>query len=365
MTYKHIRCILTALTICAVSSGATAQTTRSFSADKTNEYALVYTLPQTAVDITIETEHTVTRPGEFSNYARRYLGITDAITTPSNTVRTKSVTIVPRGIAGGADSRWQVQFKSGSNVSMLLTESGLPVAVNTDSVGTAETPVLPVAVDAKPTALEGDAARQAVTQDMTRSSSLSKKAELAAQRIFELRETRSDLLSGNADNPPADGKAMQLVLDNLAAQEAALTAMFAGTTQTYTRVTTLPYIPGTKESREILARISPTDGVVAADDLSGAPVYIELSQVTKAELPVNEKGEAKRFPKGGLAYTIPGHAVIAVSYDGTVIAQKPLTLAQLGVTFGINPALFTDKKAPAYAIFDTTTGAITALGAIE
>lgn len=360
----NLRTAITSMAICAALVTA-AQTTRSFTADKTNEYALVYSLPRTVLDITIETVHTATLPGEFSNYAKRYLGITDAITTPSNSVRVKSVTIIPRGIPGGADSRWQVQFKNGSAASMLLTETGIPLAVNTDSIASTNAVTLPVAVDAAPTPLESDAARQAVTQDMTRSSSISKKAELAAQRIFELRETRSDLLSGNADNPPADGKAMQLVLDNLAAQEAALTAMFAGTTQTYTRVTTLTYTPGTTESREILARVSPTEGIVPADDLSGAPIYISLTNIAKAEMPVTEKGEPKRFPKGGLAYTIPGTASVTLTYDGATITHKDLTLAQLGVVFGINPALFSDKKAPAYATFDPTTGAITALGAIE
>lgn len=361
---RTIRTVITSIAICAALV-TSAQTTRSFTADKTNEYALVYSLPRTVLDITIETEHTVTRPGEFSNYANRYLGITDAITTPTNSVRIKSITIVPRGIPGGADSRWQVQFKNGSAVSMLLTDAGIPLAVNTDSIAATQTTTLPVAVDAAPTPLEGEAARQAVTQDMTRSSSISKKAELAAQRVFELRETRSDLLSGNADNPPADGKAMQLVLDNISAQEAALTAMFAGTKQTYTHVTTLTYTPGTAESREILARVSPTEGIVPADDLSGAPIYISLTDIAKAEIPINEKGEPKRFPKGGLAYTIPGTASVTLTYDGTTIAGKSLTLAQLGVVFGINPGLFSDKKAPAYATFDPTTGAITALGAME
>ena len=360
----NIRTAITSIAICAAMVTA-AQTTRSFTADKTNEYALVYSLPRTVLDITIETEHTVTRPGEFSNYANRYLGITDAVTTESNSVRIKSVTIVPRGIPGGADSRWQVQFKNGSSVLMLLTDAGIPLAVNTDSIAGAQAVTLPMAVDAAPTPLEGEAARQAVTQDMTRSSSISKKAELAAQRIFELRETRSDLLSGNADNPPADGKAMQLVLDNLSAQEAALTAMFAGTKQTYTRVTTLTYTPGTAESREIFPGVPPPEGIVPADDLSGAPIYISLSDIGKAELPVTEKGEPKRFPKGGLAYTIPGTASVTLTYNGATIAYKDLTLAQLGVVFGINPALFTDKKAPAYATFDPATGAITALGTIE
>ena len=107
---------------------------------------------------------------------------------------------------------------------MLLTADGRPLTINTEEVAEQAQPELPTAQAAAPTPLETEAARQAMTQDMVRSSSVSKRAELAAQRIFELRDMRSDLLSGQSDNPPADGQAMQLVLDNLAGQEAALTA---------------------------------------------------------------------------------------------------------------------------------------------
>ena len=42
-----------------------AQTTQKLTANKANEYGLIYSLPQTVLDITIEAERTVKRPGEF------------------------------------------------------------------------------------------------------------------------------------------------------------------------------------------------------------------------------------------------------------------------------------------------------------
>lgn len=358
MTIRHISLAL-ALT---AALAAPAQTSQKFTASKSSDYGIVYTLPVTDLDITIEAELTERQPGEFYNYARRHLGITDAITAPERTVAVKSVTIVPRGVAD-PDNRWLAQFKSGTTPYMLLTPDGVPLTVNSETWTSTPAPALPAAKDAEPTILETDAARQAMTQDMIRSSSTSKRAELAAQRIFELRDTRSDLLSGQSDNPPADGRAMQLVLDNLARQEAALTAMFAGTEKKSTRVSTVTVRPDSLGLvDEVIARLSAVDGIVDAENLAGAPVTVTVDILSTGQLPVNEKGEAKRFPKGGVAYTIPGRAAVTVSYDGRAVGRADVELAQLGVTFGIDPALFTDKKAPSQLRYDPATGAILLFG---
>lgn len=360
MKMKNIFWIMAALPL-----ALGAQTTQKLTATKASEYGIIYSLPKTAIDITIETSHTVTEPGEFANYANRHLGITDAIRTPDAKVSVKSITVNTHGVPD-PDNRWLAQFKAGSAVSMTLTEAGIPLAINYDGAVEPTKPVLPEAQEAEPTPLEGDAARQAVTLEMTRSTSQSKKAELAAQRIFELREQRGDLISGNADNMPPDGSALRVALDGLDEQEAALTAMFAGTTQTFTDVQTVSVVPSAVDSfnidgRQIVARISPVDGIVETTDMSGIPLYLNIRTISRGELPVNDKGEVKRFPKGGVAYTIPGSAEISMEFEGRTLARTTVDLAQLGVTFGIDPGLFTDRKAPAFVEFSPVTGAITRL----
>lgn len=340
-----------------------AQTTQRLTADKTNEYALVYSLPMTVVDITVETEHTIKTPGEFNNYATRHLGLDgDAVVRKAeHTVSIKSVTITPRGVAD-PENRWQVQFKNGSVPTMILMEDGVPLSIN-EEVEAPELPELPIAVAAKPTPLESQAAREAITEEMSRSTTLGKKAEAAANRIFELRERRNDIFSGDAETMPPDGRATELVLSGLSAQEAALTAMFTGTVKTFTEVSTVTYTPGKEdEGKVLLARISPLEGIVAKDDLSGIPLYLSYQVLSRGKLPVNEKGEVKKFPKGGVAYTIPGSARLSLSFKNNVIGQSDIDVAQLGATFGIEPALFTDKKAPAYAEFSPVTGAIVKIG---
>lgn len=343
------------------ASGAVAQNTQKLTASKANEYGLVYSLPRTAVDITVVTETTVLTPGEFANYARLHLGLDDAVRVPETKVSVKEVIISTRGVPD-ADNRWMAQFKSGTPVSMLLNAAGIPLAVNAEEAEDVGQPALPQAVPMSQSPLQTDAARQALTLEMTRSTSLSKKAELAAQRIFEMREQRNELISGNADNMPQDGGSLKIALDALNAQEAALTAMFAGTVQTGTQVNTFSVIPADGEIADsVVARISPLDGVTSTDDLRGIPLTMSLSVLQRGQLPVTEKGEAKKFPKGGVAYTIPGTARITVSYNGREVATATVELAQLGETFGLDPGLFSNKKSPMQARFSPVTGAITEL----
>lgn len=348
--------------ILLAATGVCAQSSQKLSAGKANEYGLIYSLPLTAVDICLEAELTQESPGEFYNYAKRHLGIADAITREGRRAALRSVTITPRGITD-PDNRWTAQFKAGSTPFMILDGAGIPLAINTEDIPDAAEATLPQPRPAAPTPLQTDAARQAITQDMARSSSTSKRAELAAQRIFELREMRSDILSGQADNVPADGQAMQLVLDNITAQEAALTAMFAGTRSTSTVVETISFVPDSAEvSGKVIARLSAVEGIVDPDNLAGAPITLDLRIVEEGSLPVNEKGELKRFPKGGVAYNIPGKARLSISYGGREVASADVELAQLGVTFGLDPALFSDKKNPSKLLLDPATGAIRLLG---
>ncbi len=362
MKLSHI--ILSTLLCVFAATQIQAQTTQNFNASKDNQYGLRYTLPRTVVDISIETAHSHFVPGEFYNYASRHLAISNAITEESTTVEIRSISIATRGVAD-PDNQWLVQFKRGAAVSMCLTPDGIPLTINTDSIiETADIEFLETE-QAMPTILETDAVRHAMTQEMIMSSSISKRAELAANRIFELREMRNDLLAGQYDNPPADGKAMQLVLDNLANQEAALTAMFAGTEKTWTNVKTISICPDTLDvEREVIARISPFDGVLDADNLAGSPLSISVEILERGEIPLTPEGFEKTFPKGGVAYIIPGKARISVKYEGKEVANTEVTLAQLGGVFGIDPALFSDKKAPSMLQFDPATGAIIYLGPI-
>lgn len=343
-------------------AGVSAQTTQKLTATKANEYGLIYSLPKTVLDITIEAEKEVKKPGEYFKYAKKYLDSDNAIAQTSQQWTLKSITVNVRAVAD-ADERYLVQFKKGTTPYMYVNDQNFPLAINTEKVYEVEAPVLPEAKVAEPTPLETAAATQVISQEMLQSQSSAKRAELAANQIYALRQSRTDLITGQADQMPPDGQAMQLVLDNIAAQEAALTAMFMGTVQHSTDVKTFTIVPDSLGGESIVARLSALNGIVDSDDLSGCPIYVNIEVAERGQLPVNEAtGLVKTFPKGGIAYRIPGKAKVAVEYDGQKVYDKTIDMAQYGVVFGIDPAMITNTKAPAYVVFDPLTGAIKELG---
>lgn len=350
---------------CAIAA-APAQTTNKLTASKANEYGLMYTLPLTSFEVTIAAEKTVRTPGEFYQYAKKYLNA-EPILAPSVSWRVTDA-VIGQTAYPDVNERYLVTLKGGNGVFITVNDANYPIAINDDSTdGSVEEVEKPQAVEAQPTILERPVARQAVTPEMIQSKSSAKRAELAAAKIYELRTNRNEIIAGQADAMPSDGAAMKLALEQIAAQEEALTAMFLGTTQTSVEVRTYNVevpVNGAPE-RTVVARLSTIDGLVSADDLSGAPIYVSVTPQTRGELPVNEKGVTKTFPKGGVAYRIPGTARVSVSYDGDVIADGTFEVAQYGVVFGLDPALFTAKKSAAYLRFNPLTGSIRELGTLS
>ena len=357
------RSLTLATAIVCISLFSAAQSTQKLTATKLNEFGLIYRLPATVVDVTIEAERTVCQPGEFHRYAVKYFGANEhVITKPEEKWTVKSVTLSTHGEPVDTLT-YLAQFKPGSNVTMIADAQMVPLAINTEAVLPVSKPALPEAREAEPTPLQTEAARQVMSEEMIQSQSIAKRAEIAAGILFSLRQSRTEIISGQAENMPPDGKALQLVLDRIDAQERALTAMFLGTIQTSTQVRTFSFVPNVEDDGEtIIARLSATDGIVNADNLAGAPIALTCEVVEKGELPKNEKGEVKRYPKGGVAYRIPGKARVTVDYDGHQFAALTFDAAQFGVVFGIDPTLFTDKKAPSFAVFNPVTGGIAQIG---
>jgi len=358
--------ILFTIAVAIAVLGAQAQSVSKLAATKSNDFGLAYSLPQTRIDVTLEAEQTIKTPGEFYNYAERYLGADaarKAVKAKSTTWQLLSAVIVADGeIPAGAET-YLMQFKGGQPVYVVLSDKGIPLTINyEDEPKEGEAREMPVASVLSKSPLDTKAARYAVTEDMLQSSSLAKRAQLAADQIMQLRQSRQDYLTGQAENMP-DGKALELILNNINAQEEALTAMFLGTTQTSTSVTTVSYTPGKESASDVvIARLNPLKGFVGADDLSGAPIYIRYKVLRRGELPLDEKGKQKTFPKGGVPYCIPGAAEFTVSYNGKTRAKTTCPVSQLGIVFGIEPSFFSDKKKPGYAIFDPLTGALKELG---
>lgn len=347
--------------------GVAAQSVTKLAATKANNYGIAYSLPQTTINVILSAKKTVKTPGVFYNYAERYLGAEaarNAIARPSTTWQLTGAKIYAGAEIPAGAEQYLMQFKGGQPVFVVLSPMGNPLSINSEDIeATPAKPALPEATELTATPLDDPAARYAVTEDMLNSVSLAKRAQFAADQILQLRQSRQDYLTGQAEQMP-DGQALTLILQNIQVQEEALTAMFLGTTQTATDAIEVTYVPKAEMTSAdvVIARLNPLTGLVDADDLSGAPIVLNTKILNVGKLPLDDKGHVKTFPKGGVPYAIPGSARFSVNFNGKTIDSMTSDVAQLGVVFGLDPTFFSNKKTPGYAIFDPLTGALREAG---
>ena len=100
------------------------------------------------------------------------------------------------------------------------------------------------------------------------------------------------------------------------------------------------------------------------NDYAGDPLTIAVTDKKFAELPTDDKGETKKLPKDAVMYRIPGTAKVTLSLNGKRLWSRDGEYAQYGVDFGLQPTLFSDRRAKSYAIFDTATGALKEIGEV-
>lgn len=356
---------LPALIIAAASLAcplpAMPQQTRILTADKHNEYGLVYSLPVTSLRFEVTARHTVNHAGPYYQYAKKYIGTDRVIKEDSEQWEILSVKAVPFGTAD-TENQYLMQLKPGAVTSICVADDGMLLAINKE----VQAPVLPdPAADSD---LESEVGiweyLQYVNEDFLASQSSAKQAQMLSESLMEVRDARVSLTRGTAETMPTDGRQLELMLNSLAHQEAAMTAAFRGATETQTVTRTFTFTPA-KDGRQILFRMSDFAGFVAPDDYSGEPVYINVKTTREPELPVDAKGEEKKIPKDAVMYNIPGSAMITLSLAGETLWNGEVECAQLGITFGLQPTLFSDRKTRSFATFNPSNGALVQIGEVS
>jgi len=337
----------------------TAQTkVIKMSATKSTDYGVTYFLPKTVLTIQVNYTKTTKKAGQYARYAKTYLGVEeqsvvfeDQIFYTLNTVNVGSRGIIDK------NASYLVEFKSKTTSPFVfLTEDGLICTINADYIPepannkTASTRVS--------STLSTPSSHSVYTEEFLLAGSDTKKAEVAAKRIYKLRESRNDLITGEADNAPRDGEGMKILLTNLEAQEKALVELFLGTTSVESLDAEFEIEPLSDIEKEVLFRFSKFMGIVDVEDLSGSPVYINVKdlQIAEAQEIVDPKRKAKE--PLSIVYNIPGKAEVEVFYGINSMYRNTFQIVQFGIKQILAPSLFDDKKAPVKIYFYPETGAI-------
>ena len=322
-----------------------------------------YFLPKTVFEVVIVAEKAVTTPGEFAPYADRYLRQPNVPMIESATWTLKSITLMPYGVPDPAKA-YSIKVKSKTAAPLVsLTDNGLLLSVNAEAAAD-PAPELPKAVPA-PKPVNG---RDFMTHDILAAGSTAKMAQLTAEEIYEIRDSRNALIRGEADNTPKDGAQLKLMLDNIDQQLFALESLFKGQTLTSTEILDFdfePQLPAASEDntatdatqRHLLCRFSQRLGLVAADDLSGEPIWITITPTGNLPQRTNDPDVEKKKQKmeQGVYVNMPATAKVTIATTQQTLLSAEVPICQLGTTEVLSEDLF-NKHLDTHVTIHQNTG---------
>lgn len=312
------------------------------------KYGVTYMLPKTQIQLTIKTTKHTLIPGEFSKYARRYLNLDNVVEKDETyfTLDEASIDIIG---TPDEDKLFFVELKDKTIAPLMeLTNDGIIKSINYPRSENSQSGTIESAAETTPSVN----AQSFYTEEMLMANSTLKRAELVAKEIFNIRESKNALIKGEAENMPKDGQQLKLMLEQLNIQEEAFTELFKGKMQTQTIIQKEIISPEVMDNY-IPLRFSRKLGIIEKGNLAGEPLYLSiknLGTIDTTEANLNKKTE-------GIAYNVPGRALVTLAYQHADIAKEELPISQFGIIEYLSPVLF-NKNTTTMVQFDIRSGAL-------
>lgn len=317
-----------------------------------------YYLPKTALRFTVKVEKTQYTPGRLAPYAHRFLR-TDVKQEATTSYRLLGIDMAPYATPDTSRHFTLITDKKHSVNKVCRADNGQLLAINAEA---SATPVpVPTFTPGRKPALPTP--QDYMTEDILNAGSNAKMAELTAQEIYDIRDSRNQLNRGEADFMPKDGTQMAIMLSNLDKQEVALTQLFTGTTVKDTTWTNIDFVPS-KEGQEVLFRLSQWSGLVDADDLSGEPYVVTVTDKhTVAQPEPTSEGQKEDKNDIGLRVCQPSKIKVSLAHGQQVISSYEVLAPQFGTVESLSGELF-GKKQSAKLILNPLTGSVKGIEAI-
>lgn len=343
-TRKAVLCA--GLLLCSIALNA-----RKTKSQPDPQGVLSYSLPATALVLEVEAVQENFYAGPYARYASKYLGI-DVRQKDSQSYTVSKVSMTPY-VEADLSRRFSLDAGDGKmNAAFLkLTSMGL-VAVSDGSLGDARVWRFPspAAGDFSGVGLTSNLAsesatlyqnvknesaysRVAVRQEVIVEKSEEKRAAETAAMIFDIREKRYQIVTGDTD-ATYSGEAMGAAVAELTRLEKEYMSMFTGYSEYQTQKMTFEVVPqGDRENQLYVAfRISDSAGLLPPDNISGKPVILEVTP--QPVVPVSggeEKYSGKSRENGFVTYRIPAICTVRLTDGMNVIFQSRVPVYQLGV----------------------------------
>jgi hypothetical protein len=329
---------LLALCLSSLSLFSLAQTSVTpFDASKDYLNGITYSLPKTELNIVITARCTIEKPGPFYQYAERYLATKNIITINNETWQIDNIEIKSNAIADPNRTFQVANDSRGVANNITYTHDNIIAGINIES----DMPNMSDKSENSSFLIPNSSLNfdySALSEEALVSTSIPKMAEMVARQIYQIRESRTALLTADLDQLP-DGDALKTMLAQLDLQETELLAFFVGKTQTYTITKEYRIAPDDDLKQYVIARISTAEGLIESSNVIGEPIYLSIKG-TYYNAPLTDPKKEKA-PKG-FYFNVPGKAEIIVEAPEST-TQATLPIAQFGYITHLNAAITNNK----------------------
>lgn len=318
--------------------------------------SVVYSLPQTCIQVTAEAQCTQFMAGPYAKFARKYLGM-EAQQENKTTYELIRVAVTPYLEADPSQLFTVVMPPKSATESWLLQMTSQGLVLLADSyVGkdqkwrfpsqsevaeVTDAGIIENLKQERTTLYRADVKGQSVAQVPVQQNQLVEKtleqrADEAARHIFRLREQRMAIITGDTD-ATFSGEALGAAVAEMRRMEDEYLALFLGNTTVTTSELTVDVLPSAQQSKYIAFRISDTEGLLPAINMGGRPIVLDVAAIESPSAPALQA--AAPSAKGTrLMYRVPVVMQLRLLDGQQELLQTRMPIYQMGpvLDFAIN-----------------------------
>lgn len=316
---------------------------------------LIYSLPQTVLNIEVEFRKLVFIPGPYHDYADKYLAIKGVSHNSFESWNIKKIVV---GDAAEPDPDYFFSVGSDKKVIgiedkisslaqdglILLPESNLLKDIQSLEFNTPKADIYFKDLSVKRNLMiEKETAYKRVFRDSTymqvpfetellKVKSLEKKAEEAANFIIKLRKRKFKLLTGQNEGPVPD-MGIQVSIDEINRIEEEYLSLFIGKSYEETSIRNFEYIPSPEKEADqrILFRISETEGIFDSSSAKGKPFNITIRSKDVTSGFDRLKSTSQLYDAGNtIFYRLPDLAHVVLKLEDRILFEGKFTVFQFG-----------------------------------
>jgi len=333
---KRKKTILAALIVAMAGAAATPR-----AAAQESTAVISYSLPKTVLSFEVKATQEMFYSGPYAKYASKYLGITvgqeDKTTTTVTEVnlRTRNYPDLSKRYSLSLNPATSAVYVRLAQDGLISTQQekeagesawAFPTAPKEDFSGKG----LPANLTSTSSSLYGKAGDMVVQQSIVIEKTLEKKAQEVAEMIFKIRENKYKILIGDTD-ATYSGEAMKATIDELTKMEENYMTLFTGYSQKRDLKAGFEVLPDRSAKSQVYVafRLSDSEGLLSADNMSGKPYFLELTPEAIAQVPGIEPTKNQKLEQE-IYCRIPAVCTARLTDGATTILQSRVSVCQLG-----------------------------------